>query len=372
MARRPGLADGGGVLVAGAIELDGDEVLLVLVVIFLFLLYLLALCLTGGLVAGGIARKRQAFVVGSVVFGAAASWMYWRVGHYVDRALLVGWLAAALSGFALRAADESNVGLTPVRARPAAVVILVAAGALIASTVANERRTSPEPSAEALTREQALMIGQELGASEVHTAKDLALLADQSGGTVMWAEGDLEADGVDLVIRLRSTPWDQDDGRLQCWSYRLPRRLATPQPEPVVCPDVVAVDDVSSGFDAELGGALGELDVTEKEDAAAVREAATTVIDAWFGPDPGWPGAALEGGMTADVPTELVVERLPHGPFAVAVRVGLVDCVVARLDLVDETGWVTQTWRPDWTQLLSYGPGCSPELAAAGPPLPPS
>lgn len=356
--------DAGDVLIAGADwDVDGGEAVLILGFLVIYLLFLLALCLSGGLLAWSIARRRDAFVVGSFAFAAAASGLFWQVAADTRTALLLGWIAAALSGLAVKAAASTSMG--PFRMRPGivAVVLLAAAGGLIASTVAEERREPPGPTVAERTRPLATEIGRQLGTTPSHTVNEVAVTAAHAGAVVMQAD-ELGSGGVDLVIRLRAPGGDER----QCWRFRLPRRLADPQPEPVDCPSVAVVDGVSSGFAGELGGALGALSPADKLDISKVRAAAQEVVAAWYGPDPGWPGAALETGMLANVTTTLEVERLPTGPVAVAVQVGLTDCVLARLDLVDHTGWVTRTWYPTYAQLLTPSPACAPTLATSDPP----
>jgi len=91
---------------AGAIEMDGGEVALILAMLALCLLFAIGLCLTGGLVARAIGGRRPAFALGTVVFTFVAWWLQRRLWVSPEVAILAGWSASAAVGLALRRTDQ--------------------------------------------------------------------------------------------------------------------------------------------------------------------------------------------------------------------------------------------------------------------------
>jgi len=95
-------------LFAGAMEMDGGDVGLILAMLALWLMFLIGLCITGGLVARSIAGRRPAFVLGAAAFGFVGWWLQRRFWVSQDVAILAGWLASAAVGLALRRTDRAR------------------------------------------------------------------------------------------------------------------------------------------------------------------------------------------------------------------------------------------------------------------------
>jgi hypothetical protein len=95
-------------LLAGAIEMDGGDVALILAMLALCLLFVVCLCLTGGLVARAMGGRPPAFTLGAVAFAIVAGWLQRRFWLSYEVAILAGWSASAAVGIALRPAHPAD------------------------------------------------------------------------------------------------------------------------------------------------------------------------------------------------------------------------------------------------------------------------
>ena len=350
-------------LFAGAIELDGETIVLFVALLVLFALLNVALCLSGGLVAWWVARRRDAFLAGTLVFSVAAGWLRVRVGLTNDASLLGGWIASAATGWAFRSARrvEGSTGEHEPAADPRSravlvVVLLVVAGLVSLRARKGDNRVGEDT--QSMTRHVAEEIGHRMAASDAHTANDLALIAGREvpGGEVLTASGDRTEGTAEIVVRI--DPYGERlPERMQCWRYRLGAHADDAVPVPVDCPDVAGVDQAPAGFDSRLGNALGAVPVDDRTHVEAVRASVAGVVDHWLAPD----------DDTPRLDVEIEVEQIEGGPLGVAVRIGLTDCAVARLDLAYATGAI-RVWHPDPALLRSDQTGCHPTLTASGPP----
>lgn len=330
----------------------------------LFALVLVVLCLSGGLVAWWVARRRGAFLAGTLVFGVAAWWLHLRAGLTNDASLLGGWIASAATGWVFRstrridgsAREDEPRADPPSRAVLVVVVLLLVMGLVSLRAWKGDNRVSEDT--QSTTRHVAVEIGHRMAVSDAHSANDLALIAGREvpGGEVLTASGDRGEGTAEVVVRLDPYGYRQPE-RMQCWRYRLGAHADGSVPVAVDCPDVAGVYQVPTGFDSRLGDALGAVPFDERTSVEAVRASVADVVDRSFTPNDDAPG--LDVGIEVD--------QVEGGQLGVAVRIGLTDCAVARLDLAYATGAI-RVWHPDPALLRSDQTGCHPALTASGPP----
>lgn len=303
-------------------------------------------------------------MLGTLAFAVVAWWTRVRFGIDGEVALLWGWMGSAAAGSILAVAARSAVGEPEPRrrGRPGRPVPIVIAGAAIALVLAGLVRSGvtrqTNDKATRYTRADAEELGRTLVDSDAHTANDLALTAANNGPgrQVVWAEGDRDTDGAVLVVRITWSAYGSDDVS-RCWRYQLHNSPEDHLPTPVGCPDAPSEVNLTTGlgqYSYGLYNELRQLPPEESDDLDAIRGAVVEMVDFYI----------------ASSGTDIEVERLGDGLVGVAVRVGLTDCVITRIDTEDREA-ANETWRPDPALLRSDHPGCVPALARSNPNIAP-
>lgn len=321
---------------------------------------LVGVALSGGVLAWLIARHWAALVMGTLAFAVVAWWTRVRFGVDGETALLTGWMGSAVVAVVLGVVTRLALSEPRPRRRAgrAQSVLLITAVAglsvvlagLVRSGVAHQTAEDATRS----TRSTAEQLAQVLADSEARTANDLALLAAHSGPgrQVVRAEGDRDADGAVLVVRISWSVPARNDASW-CWRYQLRNGPDDHLPAPVSCPDAPPAVDAGPAlgqYNDGLYDAVLHLPPESSDDLDAIRGAADDLVDFYI----------------ASSGTEIEVDRLGDGLVGVAVRVGLTGCVITLIDTADHETAI-DTWLPDPALLRSDQPGCVPALARSNP-----
>ena len=338
-------------IVAGALE-GGPEWIPLLV---LAGLVLLGVACVGGVVAWLLARRPEAFVLGTLGFAVTAWWVRSVQGLPGQTAVVYGWVGGAVVGAVLAVAARRQGDSRSLRWLAAGGVAVVLAVVVRSGLVRQEREKAREA-----TSQDAMLLGETLAASPAQTANDLALLAAEGPNDrqVVAATGHRGDGGAEVVVRLVQR--HQGSSRIatsQCWRYDLRNEPSDAKPTPVGCPDVELVilgsGYVPPGYSDNLASSLLGLDPADLQDPEMVRRVTLAAVDRYIG----------------SIDASVEVEALDGGRIGIAARVGLTDCLVT---LVDPTAGVDMegrpsptfdTWHADRALLRSDQPGCRPRLA---------